>query len=70
MSLPNKGEVKGKMEQAKGGVKQKVGRALKDREMEDEGSAERARGEVRERFGKARRKVGEKIEEVGKAVRK
>ena len=70
MSLPNKSEVKGKMEQAKGGVKQKVGRALKDREIEDEGSTERARGEVREGFGKARRKVGEKIEEVGKAVRK
>jgi uncharacterized protein YjbJ (UPF0337 family) len=38
--------------------------------MEDEGSAERSRGEVQAGFGKARRKVGEKIEEIGKAVRK
>jgi uncharacterized protein YjbJ (UPF0337 family) len=70
MGLPNKDEVKGKLEQAKGGLKQKAGRALKDGKMEDEGSAERSRGEVQEGFGKARRKVGEKIEEIGKAVRK
>jgi len=70
MGLPNKDEVKGKMERAKGGLKQKVGHVVKNREMEDEGSAERARGEVQEGFGKARRKVGEKIEKVGKAVRK
>ena len=70
MSLPNKDEVKGKMEQAKGGLKEKVGHALKDTSMEDRGSAEWSRGEVREGFGKARRKVGEKIEDLGKAVRK
>ena len=70
MSLPNKDEVKGKMEQAKGGLKEKVGHAMKDTSMEDRGSAERSRGEVREGFGKARRKVGEQIEDLGKAVRK
>lgn len=47
-----------------------TGRALKDREMEDEGNAERAGGEAREGFGKARRKVGEAIEDLGEAVRK
>jgi uncharacterized protein YjbJ (UPF0337 family) len=70
MGLPNRDEVKGKVEQAKGGLKEKVGHALKDRKMENRGSAERSRGQVREGFGKARRKVGEKIENLGKAVKK
>ena len=70
MGLPNKDEVKGKMEQAKGGLKQKVGHALNDKRMENRGSAERSRGQVRAGFGRARRKVGEKIEDLGKAVKK
>lgn len=70
MGLPNKDEIKGKYEQAKGGLKEKAGQVLNDRELEGEGQAEHAGGEVREGFGKAKRKVGEAIEDVGKAVRK
>jgi uncharacterized protein YjbJ (UPF0337 family) len=70
MGLPNKDEVKGKFHQVKGEIKEKAGHALDDREMHDEGSAERAGGEVRQGFGKARRKVGEAIEDLGEAVRK
>ena len=70
MSLPNKDEVKGKLDQAKGQVKEAAGRALDDRKLEDEGAADRAGGEVREGFGKAKRKVGQAIEDIGEAVRK
>ncbi len=70
MGLPNKDEVKGKFDQIKGDVKEKAGRALDDRELEDEGRADRAGGEVREGFGTARRKVGETLEDIGKAVGK
>jgi len=70
MGLPNKDEIKGKYEQAKGGLKEKAGKVFDDRELQDEGQVERAGGEVREGFGKAKRKVGEAIEDVGKAVRK
>ena len=70
MGLPNKDEIKGKYEQAKGGLKEKAGKVLDDRKLQDEGQVERAGGEVREGFGKAKRKVGEAIEDVGKAVRK
>jgi uncharacterized protein YjbJ (UPF0337 family) len=70
MGLPNKDEVKGKFDQVKGNIKQKAGRAFNDPELDDEGSADRAGGEVREGYGKARRKVGETLEDIGKAVGK
>jgi len=65
MGLPNNDEVKGKWDQAKGTVKENVGRAVNDSEMESEGSAERSGGHLREGFGTARRKVGEAIEDIG-----
>ena len=68
MGLPNKDELKGKFDQVKGGIKEQAGRALNDPELEDEGTADRAGGELREGFGQAKRKVGEAIEDVGKAV--
>ena len=70
MGLPNKDEVKGKLHQAKGLVKGKIGRSLGNRKMTDEGDAERTRGQVREGFGKTKRKVGETVEKIGKAIGK
>ena len=68
MGLPNRDEVEGKWDQAKGNVKETVGRAIDDGELEAEGQADRAGGKVEEGFGKARRKVGEAIEDVGDAI--
>lgn len=70
MGLPNRDEVKGKFDQAKGAVKENVGRAVNDREMEDEGAADRAGGNLREGYGTARRKVGEAIEDMGDAIKR
>lgn len=70
MGLPNKDELEGKFDQAKGSVKETVGRAVNDRELEDEGQADRAGGKVQEGFGTARRKVGEVVEDIGEAIRK
>jgi uncharacterized protein YjbJ (UPF0337 family) len=70
MGMPNKDEVKGKLDQAKGDVKEAAGRVFNDRKLENEGKADRAGGEVREGFGTARRKVGEAIEDIGEAVGK
>ena len=70
MGLPNKDEVKGTAEKMKGAVKQKAGQAIEDKELQNQGDAERAEGEVREQYGRARRKVGEAIKDMGKAVRK
>jgi uncharacterized protein YjbJ (UPF0337 family) len=68
MGLPNKDEVEGKFDQAKGAVKENVGRAIDDRDMETEGQADRAGGNVKEGFGTARRKVGEVIEDIGDSI--
>jgi uncharacterized protein YjbJ (UPF0337 family) len=68
MGIPNKDEIKGKGHQAKGKVKETLGRAIDDERLEEEGKAERGKGHVQEQFGKARRKTGEALEDLGKAV--
>ena len=70
MGLPNKDEIEGKWDQAKGAVKENVGRAVDDRDMEAEGQADRASGNIQEGFGTAKRKVGEAVEDIGDAIKK
>ena len=68
MGLPNKDEMEGKFDQAKGATKKGVGRLVDDPELEDEGEAERVGGHVKEKWGKTRRKVGEAIEDIGDEI--
>ncbi len=68
MGLPNSDEVGGKFDQAKGEVKETVGRAIDDRDLEAEGHADQVGGDIREGFGKVKRKVGEAIEDVGEKI--
>ncbi len=70
MGLPNRDEIKGKFDQAKGQAKETVGHALDDRELENEGRGDQAGGEIREGFGTAKRKVGEAIEDIGDSISK
>jgi uncharacterized protein YjbJ (UPF0337 family) len=70
MGLPNRDELEGKFDQAKGKAKETVGRAVNDRDLQDEGNVDRAGGKVQEGFGTARRKVGEAIEDIGESIRK
>ena len=70
MGLPNRDEIEGKFDRAKGAAKETVGRAVNDRDLEDEGRADQTGGEIKEGFGKVRRNVGEAIEDIGEAVRK
>ena len=68
MGLPNRDELEGKLDQAKGKTKETIGRAIDDNELEAEGRADHAGGDVQEGYGKARRKVGEALEDVGDAI--
>ena len=68
MGLPNRDEMEGKWDQAKGKTKETIGNALDDDDLAAEGRADNAGGNVQEGFGKARRKVGEAIEDVGDAI--
>lgn len=68
MSIPNKDELKGKFKQAKGAVKEKVGRATDDPDLVEESQNDKAEGEIQEGFGTARRKVGDAVKDIGKAI--
>ena len=70
MGLPNRDEVEGKLDRAKGSVKETVGRVTNDPDLEAEGNADRTKGKVQEGFGTARRKVGEAVEDIGKSISK
>lgn len=69
MGIPNKDELEGKFDQAKGSVKEEIGRATGDADLESEGIADRAGGNIREGFGTARRKVGDAIKDAGDAIK-
>ena len=66
----NKDEVEGKWDKTKGAVKENVGRAINDEDLEAEGKMDRAKGNVKETFGEARRKVGEAVEDIGEDIKR
>ena len=66
----NRDEMEGKYEQAKGSVKEGLGRLTGDEEMEAEGTADKLKGDVQEGWGGAKRKVGDALEDVGDAIKR
>ena len=63
-------ESSGKVKKLKGRAREAVGIVTGDAAMERKGSRERAEGAVEESLGKARRKVGELVSGVAKAIKK
>ena len=68
MGFPNRDEMEGKLDQASGAVKDKVGEVTGNERLETEGEAQRAGGNMQEGFGTARRKVGETLEDLGDKI--
>ena len=68
MSVPNRDEVEGKWEQAKGWVKDKAGEATNNKKLEAEGEAQNAKGKTQETWGKFKSGVGDAVDSVGKAI--
>ncbi len=66
----NRDELEGKGNIVKGKIKDAVGRATDDPELQDEGLADEAAGRTQETFGKGRRKVGEAIKDIGDAIKR
>jgi uncharacterized protein YjbJ (UPF0337 family) len=64
----NKDEVRGKVDRAKGRIKEKVGEVNNDEQLRNEGIEDQAAGDVEEAFGKGRRKVGEAVTDLGKKI--
>ena len=65
----NRDEREGKTENLKGRVKEAAGALTDDEKLQDEGAAQRERGELQEGFGKLRRKTGEAIEDLGEKLK-
>ncbi len=65
MRRPNDDEIRGKIDEAAGTVKEKIGRATGDVDLEDEGAGQRFEGKVEGGVGKARRKVSEGLDDLG-----
>ena len=70
MGVPNRDEMEGKYEQAKGSVKEGLGRLTGDEELQAEGSADKLKGDVQEGWGGAKRKVGDMLEDAGDAIKR
>jgi uncharacterized protein YjbJ (UPF0337 family) len=66
--MDNKQQVEGKLEQAKGTVKETVGRAIDDPQMENEGKYDQLKGDVREGIGDVREGAEDLREDAEKTV--
>ena len=62
------GEVKGKAKQAKGAVKEQLGKSLSDRDLHDSGKRDKVEGRIQERMSKAKRVFGEAVEDLGDKI--
>ena len=66
----NKNERDGKVDQAKGKVKQAVGTLTGDKNLKAEGQVDETVGKVEAAVGRTRRKAGDAITRVGNAVKR
>jgi len=66
----NKNERDGKIDQAKGRVKQAVGGLTGNEDLKAEGQVDEAGGKVEETVGTLKRKTGAAIEKIGEAVKR
>jgi uncharacterized protein YjbJ (UPF0337 family) len=57
MSEGTKDEVKGKFHEVKGTVKEKVGRATNNPDLEDEGTAEKVGGKIQKKVGQVEKVI-------------
>jgi uncharacterized protein YjbJ (UPF0337 family) len=72
MHMPsrNSDEIHGRIDQAAGEIKRRVGRASGDTALESEGINQRDAGDIEHGFGKARRMVGVAIRDVGNKIKR
>ena len=54
----NKGQVKGRVRQAKGKIKEVAGKAVGNRRAETEGEAEQLAGRLQKTYGDAKNEIG------------
>ena len=60
----DKKRIEGKVDKAKGIVKEKTGQLVNDPDLEAEGTADRVKGEIKDRIGQAKDKVRDVVDEA------
>ena len=60
----DKDRIEGKVDKAKGFVKEKAGQIVNDPDLEAEGAADRLKGEIKDTIGKAKDKVRHVVDEA------
>ena len=60
----NNDQVKGRVDQVKGAIKEGTGKALDDRDLEAEGTVDKATGKTQATYGDAKEKVKDAIEKI------
>jgi uncharacterized protein YjbJ (UPF0337 family) len=60
----NKDQVKGRVEQAKGSVKEGVGKATNNPNLRDEGTADKITGKTQATYGDAKQKVKNAVDKA------
>jgi uncharacterized protein YjbJ (UPF0337 family) len=62
----NKDQVKGRVEEAKGAVKQTVGHTIGNPDLEDRGTIEKAAGKVQKTYGDVKEQVKKDVKDANK----
>lgn len=60
----NNDQVKGRVDQVKGAIKEGTGKALDDRDLEAEGTVDKAAGKTQATYGDAKEKVKDAIDKI------
>ena len=60
----NKDQVKGRVEEAKGQVKETTGKAIGNRDLEAKGTLDKASGKAQAGYGDAKEKVKDAIDKI------
>ena len=70
MAIRDSNEIEGNARKAVGNVKEKLGQAIGNRDLEEQGAAEKTAGGFRAAVGKATRKVNEVIDDAADDLKK
>jgi uncharacterized protein YjbJ (UPF0337 family) len=68
--MPNSNEIEGNARKAIGNVKEKVGQATGNQDLEAQGAAEKTAGGFRATVGKVTRKLGDAIDDTARDLKK
>lgn len=70
MTIPNSEEVEGKARKAVGTIKEKVGQATDNEDLEARGAAEKTAGGFQAGVGKVARKINDVVDDVADGLKK